>query len=100
MTRPPKGMRVTAMATMTAGRPVPIAIEIAMARMRSGNACITSMSRWLTRSKRPPRYPHATPHSEPVVVPSSTDANATKSDVRAPWMTRESVSRPTWSVPK
>ncbi len=55
ITRPPNGMRVTAMAAMTAGRPVPMAIEIAMARMRSGNACRTSMMRWLTRSKRPPR---------------------------------------------
>ena len=55
ITRPPNGMRVIAMATMTAGSPVPMAIEMAMARIRSGNACSTSMIRWLTRSKRPPR---------------------------------------------
>jgi len=55
ITRPPNGMRVIAIAAMTAGSPVPMAIEIAMARMRSGKACRTSMIRWLTRSKRPPR---------------------------------------------
>ena len=84
MTRPPNGNRVMAMATITAGRPVPMAIEMAMARIRSGNAWSTSITRWLTRSKRPPRYPHATPHSDPSVVPSSTAENATNSDVRAP----------------
>ena len=54
MTRPPKGMRVMAMATMTAGSPVPMAMEMAMARMRSGKDWRISMMRWLTRSKRPP----------------------------------------------
>ncbi len=34
------------------------------------------------------------------MVPSSTAENATKSEVRAPYITRLSVSRPTWSVPK
>jgi hypothetical protein len=77
-------MRVMAIATMTAGRPVPIAMEIAMARMRSGNAWRISITRWLIRSKRPPRYPHATPQSEPTVVPRSTAENATKREVRAP----------------
>jgi hypothetical protein len=55
MTRPPKGTRVIAMATMTAGSPVPIAIEIAMARIRSGKDWKISITRWLIRSKRPPR---------------------------------------------
>ena len=55
MTRPPKGMRVMAIATITARSPVPIAMEIAMARMRSGNAWRISITRWLIRSKRPPR---------------------------------------------
>src|SRR5947208_218880 len=54
ITRPPKGMRVMAMATITAGSPVPMAMEMAMARIRSGNACKISMMRWLARSKRPP----------------------------------------------
>ena len=47
MTRPPNGMRVTAMAKITACRPVPMAMEMAMARMRSGNDCRISMMRWL-----------------------------------------------------
>jgi len=55
MTRPPNGMRVIAIAKITACRPVPIAIEMAIARMRSGNDCMISMIRWLTRSKRPRR---------------------------------------------
>ena len=45
MTRPPNGMRVMAMAMMTAGRPVPMAMEMAIARMRSGNDCRISMMR-------------------------------------------------------
>ena len=37
----------------------------------------------------------ANPHNAPVVVPSNTAASATVRDVRLPWMTRLSVSRPT-----
>ncbi len=55
-----------------------------MARIRSGKDWKISITRWLSRSNRPPRYPHATPHSEPRVVPSSTAEKATKSEVRAP----------------
>jgi hypothetical protein len=55
ITRLPNGIRVVAMATMTAGIPVPIAMEMAMARIRSGNDWSTSVMRWLTRSNRPPR---------------------------------------------
>src|SRR5262249_58600242 len=55
ITRPPNGMRVMAMAMMTAGSPVPMATDMAMARIRSGKAWRISMTRWLARSKRPPR---------------------------------------------
>ena len=55
ITRLPNGIRVMAMATITAGIPVPIAMEIAMARIRSGKDCKTSVIRWLMRSNRPPR---------------------------------------------
>ena len=47
ITRPPNGMRVMAIAKITAARPVPMAMEMAMARMRSGNAWRISMMRWL-----------------------------------------------------
>ena len=83
MTRPPKGMRVMAMAKITAWSPVPMAMEMAMARMRSGKAWSISMTRWLTRSKRPGDS-RRTPHSEPTVVPRRTAENATNSEVRAP----------------
>ena len=55
ITRPPNGRRVMAMATMTAVVPVPMAMEMAMARIRSGNDWRISITRWLMRSKRPPR---------------------------------------------
>ncbi len=47
ITRPPNGIRVMAMAKITACSPVPMAMEIAIARMRSGNDCMISMIRWL-----------------------------------------------------
>ena len=36
-----------AIAKITACRPVPMAMEMAIARMRSGKACMISMIRWL-----------------------------------------------------
>ena len=62
MTRPPNGMRVMAIATITVQVPAPSAMAMAMARIRSGNDCMNSMSRWLMRSKRPPKKPQARPH--------------------------------------
>src|SRR4026207_153929 len=53
MTRPPKGMRVMAMAKITAWSPVPMAMEMAMARMRSGKDWRISMMSWRKRSTRP-----------------------------------------------
>ena len=99
ITRPPNGIRVIAMAMMTVTVPEPSAMAIAMASIRSGKDWRNSMMRWLTMSNRPPRKPQARPQSDPSVVPSSTAAKATMSEVRLPWMTRLSVSRPIWSVP-
>ena len=73
-----------AIATITVPKPPPSAIAIAMARIRSGNDCRNSMSRWLSMSKRPPKYPQARPHSAPTVVPNSTAPNATVSEARLP----------------
>ena len=87
------------MAMMTVTVPEPSAIAMAIASIRSGKACMNSMMRWLTMSNRPPRKPQARPQKDPSVVPSSTAAKATISEVRLPWMTRLSVSRPIWSVP-
>ena len=61
---------------------------------------MNSMARWLAMSKRPPKKPQASPHRAPSVVPSRTAKKATVREVRLPQMTRLSVSRPIWSVPK
>ena len=55
ITRPPKGIRVIAIAMITVTVPEPSAIAMAIARMRSGKACTNSMMRWLMMSNRPPR---------------------------------------------
>ena len=45
MTRPPNGIRVTAMATITVAMPPPSAMAIAIANIRSGKDCRNSMTR-------------------------------------------------------
>ena len=55
ITRPPKGIRVIAIAMITVTVPEPRAMAMAIARMRSGKAWTNSMIRWLMMSNRPPR---------------------------------------------
>ncbi|MGH7063332.1 MAG: hypothetical protein ACREET_04565 [Stellaceae bacterium] len=50
MTRPPNGMRVTAIATITVPTPAPSAMAMAIARIKSGKDCRNSMMRWLRMS--------------------------------------------------
>ncbi len=50
-------------------------------------------------SVRPPTKPAAAPTISPRIEPRNTETTPTCSERRAPYTTRERVSRPRWSVP-
>ena len=58
-----------------------------------------SIRRITTLSIRPPTYPAISPSGTPTKRASTTEDTPTTSDTRLPWMTRLSMSRPSWSVP-
>src|SRR5687768_7318937 len=99
-TRATRGMTGKVIATITLPVPGPSAATTAMAMTMSGNEMSTSMSRSITCSILPPKYALVTPKTSPSVEPTSDDVKPTSSAVRAPWMMRESRSRPNESVPR
>ena len=70
-----------------------------IARMILGKDIITSTTRWLNRSTRPPRYPLSIPQVNPTQSPAKTEIQATISVIRTPWIRRLRTSRARESVP-
>jgi hypothetical protein len=70
-----------------------------MASRMNGKASWASASVMIAASTRPLAKPAASPAAEPSTPPTSTAAKPITSETREPWITRESTSRPRWSVP-
>src|SRR5215813_10805234 len=98
-TRANCGTRKMALATITLARPVPRAAMMARARKMPGKAIMMSTSRMITMSGQRPTYPAHTPNAVPTRRARPTAAIWIWSEIRAPYRTRESTSRPSSSVP-
>ena len=62
-------------------------------------ATIRSMMRMIRVSTRPPNEAAVSPSATPMTVETTITDRPMNSEMRAPWMMRESMSRPTASVP-
>ena len=58
-----------------------------------------STTREMTRSIHPPKYPAETPRMVPMQAAKTGDSSPKISELREPWIIRDSTSRPNWSVP-
>src|SRR2546430_2071589 len=87
------------MAMMTFLGSGPSAATIPSASRIAGNAKNTSITRPITRSAMPPRYPDTSPRTLPTSVAAATENTATCIERRAPNSTRLKRSRPSASVP-
>jgi len=87
MTRATCGMTGIDMAMIVFSRDGPSEAAITSAITSSGNACMMSIMRWVTRSNQPRRKP------------DRVEPTPTASEMRAPWMIRLSMSRPMKSAP-
>ena len=65
----------------------------------AGKDSITSHTRMMKASTMPPRKPARSPSPTPTTTDSTTDANPTSSEIRAPNMRADRMSRPWSSVP-
>ena len=76
-------------------------VKVMMARASSsaGKASSTSMAPISRVSMRPLKKPEISPTVPPMISPSRMAETPTVSDTWAPWMIRESWSRPRSSVP-
>src|SRR6185436_18201792 len=87
-------------ATMVFARLGPSTATTRMASTRLGTAMMRSITREATTSITPPKNAAA----RPIAIPSTNDtlitARPMKSEMRAPWMSRDSMSRPRPSVPR
>ena len=88
----------TAIATLIV--PGPSRMTIVSASSSPGIDSSTSTKRMIASSANPPNEPLTTPSTVPSTIPTVTATSAPSSDSDDPWMTRESWSRPTESVPK
>ena len=66
----------------------------AIAKTSSGKARKMSISRAITESIQPPKYPAMTPITMPMPTASAVARNAMSSEYRAPLTIRASMSRP------
>ncbi len=64
-----------------------------------GNDCKNSITRWMTVSIQPPKYPETPPNRQPRKKLMATPTRPIDSDIRAPCRTRENMSLPRFSVP-
>lgn len=70
-----------------------------MATKKRGITWTTSVSRIIRSSSQPPTKPAVTPTAIPIAALSAATATPAVSEVRAPAMIAESMSRPRSSVP-
>src|SRR5579875_274069 len=94
------GSRASAMAKDTFTRLAPKPAATTSANRMPGKDIKTSTRRWIIMSTTPPIYPASIPIRAPTRVPIDTERTPAISDVRAPYITRESISLPKLSVPK
>ena len=71
-----------------------------MAKVRAGRASHVSVTRMMTWSTQRPRYPDRMPSPVPSTPATTTAVKPTTTETRAPKISRESTSRPRWSVPR
>ena len=64
-----------------------------------GRTACTSQMRMMKASIRPPTKPASRPSATPISIDSSTDATPTTSEMRAPYISADRMSRPWSSVP-
>src|SRR2546429_6103459 len=86
------------MAIMTLFNDEPRTAIMARTMIRPGTAIMASTMRCTTRSTAPPAYAEAMPTTNQPVTPIRTAPTPTYREIRAPWMMRLRISRPTWSV--
>ena len=70
------------------------------ASMMNGSAAQMSTIRMIISSVCRPKYPANNPHVVPTVTPTVMEITTTKAEMRAPWITRLSKSRPMKSLPR
>ena len=70
-----------------------------MASSRLGSVRMMSISRMMAISTTPRTKPATRPSTVPITIEIETTAKPMSSDSRAPWISRESMSRPMASVP-
>src|SRR5690349_21083100 len=71
----------------------------AIASRMPGNAISTSITRLITSSTGPPKYPASDPNNIPSVDETETTEMPTSSEIRAPCRSRARMSRPSSSSP-
>src|SRR5881628_2169058 len=70
-----------------------------IAKVRAGSASQASVMRMITWSTQPPKKPERIPSAVPITPAKITAVKPTIIDTRVPKISRESTSRPMWSVP-
>ena len=94
------GMAMTVSATTKLTiPPCRIVTAMPMARINGGNENTTSMARMTSSSTTRPANPARAPSTTLITNATDTTMLATARSTRAPWTTREKMSRPNWSVP-
>ena len=93
-TRAKTGTLKTAMAITAFHALAPNTAAIISADRTAGKAKTRSLPRMMASSIQPPRAAAIVPRGTPIPMPIRTAAAATASEVRAPTMSIESVSRP------
>src|SRR5581483_461079 len=98
-TRANAGTATMATATVTLRRLWPRNAVTAMTSTSAGKASITSTMPMSTVSVLPRWYPASRPMAPPTTRPTATATSPTVSDTRAPYTSRDRMSRPISSVP-
>ena len=87
-------------ATMVLVRLGPMMATMRMASTRLGIDMIRSMMRRMITSMMPPNQEAASPRTTPVIIETTITERPMKREMRLPYMSRESMSRPSGSVPR
>ena len=98
-TRAKRVQSMTTMARMIDHRPGPSTAMSRIENSTGGKAIQISISREISRSTQPRRNPASRPSVAPITQVIAPAISATLSATRAPWMMRDSTSRPSESVP-
>lgn len=98
-TRANRGTAATPIARMMFVGPGPTIVMTTRASRISGTALTTSRSRTMTSSTARGASPASVPMTVPTIAASRVAPTPIDSEYRAPWMMRDSTSRPMGSVP-